>query len=143
MGAGDADLFGGGVHGHAQGVRRAVWLGTGQVEMRAAERACIRLRQRATQPAQTPFLGWERPVGVRQASGEGTLPLAGSSGRGDEGGSQPGRTDAAAGGHRFGADQAPAMVSDSKSRRRDIDISYPHKSLVSYRTSGYIITYLT
>ena len=35
------------------------------------------------------FLGWERAVGLRQASGEGAVPLAGVCERSGQGGTQP------------------------------------------------------
>src|ERR1039457_5156125 len=34
--------------------------------MRASERACIPVRQRATQSPEAAFLGWERAVGLRE-----------------------------------------------------------------------------
>src|SRR5208283_5347010 len=98
LGAGDADLFGGGGHGHAQGLRRPLRTGARPAAVPASERACIPVRQRATQSPEAAVLGWERAVGLRQASGEGTVRLAGGRQRSGEGGTQSRGTGAIAGG---------------------------------------------
>src|SRR5580698_488502 len=49
--------------------------------MRSAERTRLPVRQRAAQSSEASVLGWQRPVGMCQAPGEGALPLAGDYGR--------------------------------------------------------------
>ena len=48
------------------------------------------------------FWEWQRPVGMCQAPGEGTLPLAGDYGRGKQGRTQPRGTGIVTGWHRPG-----------------------------------------
>src|ERR1035437_2857917 len=127
LGRGNANLPGGWGDGHAQGLRGPVWYGAGTLVMRSTERACLPIRHRTTQSPEAAVLGWQRPVGVRQAPGEGTLPLAGDLRRGNEGRAQPRGTGAVAAGHRHGRHPAPAMVParhDSSYKHTDIRISY-------------------
>src|ERR1035437_6351823 len=123
LGAGDANLFGGGGHGHAQGLRRSLWPGARPVAVRASERACVPVRQRAKESPEAAFLGWERAVGLCQAPGEGKVLLAGDRQRAGEGGTQSRGTCVIVGGHRSGGDTASAMVPEYDSRPTDTRIS--------------------
>ena len=60
---------------------------------------------------------------VLQAPGEGTLPLAGGHGRGNESRAQPRGVGAITRGHRSGPDPAPAVVPESYRGHADIRIS--------------------
>src|SRR5438309_2179842 len=72
--------------------------------------------QRATQPAEVTVLGWQWPLGLREAIGEGALPLAAGGRRASESPAQPGRAGIAVGRHRSAADAAQVMAS-GKPRR--------------------------
>ena len=47
-----------------------------RLSWRSAERARLCVFQRTAQSAETAVLGWQRALDMRQAPGEGTLPLA-------------------------------------------------------------------
>src|ERR1035437_6438529 len=85
--------------------------------MRSAERACIPVRQCATQPSEASVQGWKRALGLRQASGEGSVPLAGSHFGRSEDHAQSRGTYAADRRHRSGANQ-PARVASRDPRGR-------------------------
>src|ERR1035441_2296295 len=121
---GNAHLPGCRSHGYAQRLRGPLRDGAGPLAVRSAEWAYLPVRQRAAQSSEAAVLGRQWTVGVRQAPGEGTLPLAGGCGRGNESRTQPRGIGVIAGGHRSGPDPASAMVPESYSSHTDIRISH-------------------
>ena len=83
-GSSDADLSGGGPDGHAQGVRGALRSGARPIAMRAAERACIFVLQRAAQPGEVVVLGRQRIMGMCEKIRARAFSLAGGGRRAEQ-----------------------------------------------------------
>src|ERR1035438_5099023 len=106
--------------------------------MQSAERACFPFRQCATQPAAAAVLGWERALGLRQAPGEGPVPLAGSRRGRSENHSQSRGTYAADRRHRSGANQTARVASRDPRDRLKIVHTNNGKYVLTARKSAIL-----